>query len=658
MFAGLLSLNPSRCPASAQAKTLWGAALSPYHQPDQQGFWQQGPVCLLEQRVFNAPANRDAQVPLCCPYTGVALAFWGRLDNRDQLAAALREVGDAAASDAQLVLAAWRRWGEALPEHLLGDFVLAVMDAERRRVFLARDPLGVKPLYYQLNPDGLAFATSVAALRVLSPNPLMPDSTWMARYLLGMSMSDQQTGYRDLVKLPPGHCLTVSLDSPPQLRRWHHWRDDAPSAFRRDPQWVEAYRAVLEESIRCRMGSDFPLGTENSGGLDSATITAYLAHFMGIPGERLHSFGFALGEQEPAFILETSQALNITHNYIITACSAIDDTDERIDRALRILGYPEEHGSGSGHTLFYRECELRGIRTLFSGYGGDEVVTNPGRHLRWELLDQHQYQALWDIVPGNPLTRSLRVLKAATLGRNKPAYNARFLAAWQVRWPHQLLQLEWVQRLDLHTEYMEGARYDAPYRKINDFILQKLLKMPYVATRLENCTLMAASYGIDYRWPLWDVRLVQQYLSTPGIEKVGPKGIGRYLHRRAIDKVVPKRVAWKPSKNMGYGQLLQDFKGAGLIALVQEARQWEADLHPDLSDLIDRPKLRLQLKQAEQGTVDDNFAFSLQPSARSEYPALVGSLVEADLSRVATTQTLGIGLSPSRCYSGVSRMAC
>ena len=144
---------------------------------------------------------------------------------------------------------------------------------------------------------------------------------------------------------------------------------------------------------------------------------------------------------------------------------------------------------------------------------------------------------------------------------------------------------------------METARYDAPYRRINDFILQKLLKMPYIATRLENCTVMAAHYGVDYRWPLWDVRLVQQYLSTPSIEKVGPKGVGRYLHCRAIEHLVPKQIAWKPSKDMGYGAANQESQTRLLPLMANRAEALEADLHLDLSALVDRAKLRDQIRQ-------------------------------------------------------------
>jgi asparagine synthase (glutamine-hydrolysing) len=543
--------------------------------------------------------------------TNLTLDVQGRIDNLPDLRRTLG--AEAPAADAPLadwVLAGWRRWGEQLPEHLLGDFAIILHDAARGSVFLARDPLGVKPLYYTIQHGRLYPAFSVAALRKTPGLTLTPDPDWMARYLLHLSMSDTRTGYREVFKLPPGHSLTWTGAGEPVIRRYHHWRDDAPFASRRDPRWVEEYRVVLEEAIRCRMDHTAPMGAENSGGIDSATITAYLAHFLGQPGDRLHSFGFATQEQEPAMILATSQAWRIVHNYVMTAYSDELDWDARVDQTLSIIGYPEEHGNGSSHKPFYRECQQRGIRTLYSGFGGDEVVTNPGYHLRWELLDRHRYGALWDILPGNPLTRALRLGKVATLGRRKPAYNPRFLTAWNARWPHQLLRPEVIERLNLHEEYLETARYDAPYRRINDFILKRLLPMPHIATRLENCTLMAAAYGVEYRWPLWDVRLVQQYLSTPSIEKVGPKGIGRYLHRRAIDGIVPGPVAWKPSKNMGSRAALQQPRGNGQSDKADRLRVLEGELHPDLAQLIDRPKLKAQIARARGAESDSDFHFT------------------------------------------------
>lgn len=544
----------------------------------------------------------------------IEITISGRLDNRADLisALALDNTRLKMPHGIETIIAeAWQKWGEHLPEHLVGDFALAVEDSSAGVTFLARDPLGVKPLYYRIDNCQLSWGFSVPELQKKCPLDFTPCSGWMAQYLLSLSTDNRQTAYKEVFKVAPGHCLTIDAKGHAQERCYHFWRDDAPSAVRRDQRWVEAYRSVLEEAIRCRM-VDGPMGAENSGGIDSATITAYLAHFLGRPGDRLHSFGFALCEQEPAYILETSQAKNIVHNYIVTSRERDNpDPDDFIKQGLAAIGYPEEHGNGTGHIAFYEECRRRGIASLFSGFGGDEVVTNPGHLLRYELLDQGEYRLLWDILPGDPLRRVLRLVKATTFGRNSPAYRPTFLAAWNERWPHYILKPEVVTRLNLHHQYMESARYDAPYRRVNDFIVNFLIDAPYVSARFESCTLMAKAYGVEYNWPLWDARLVQQYLSTPSIEKVGPHGIGRYLHRRAIDPVVPKRVAWKPSKDMGYANRRSQQRVKGYTGLAEIAKRHERYMHPALEPLIDRDKWKMQIDQVAAGNpIDDGFLFA------------------------------------------------
>lgn len=539
------------------------------------------------------------------------IAFTGQIHNLKDLKAQLD--APTLATDAVL-MAAWQRWGVALAGHLVGDFSLVIHDTAQGLIYLARDPLGVKPLYYRVDDGKLFYGFSVPELQRRCALPATKDMDWAAAYMLGLSFSPTETAYKEIKKLAPGHWLCINTGGRVKIERYHFWRDDAPFTTKRDSRWVEAYREVLEEAIRCRMDDNAPMGTENSGGIDSATITAYLAHFLGEPGDQLHSFGFALCEQEPTFILETSQAKRIRHNYIITDHYGGSDTESRIRHGLAVLGYPEEHGNASGHIPFYEECQQRGIHTLFSGFGGDEVATNPGHHLRWELLDRHQYGALWNILPGDPIRRTLRLFKAATVGRTKPSANPLFVNAWNQRWPHQLLRPEVVQRLNLYERYMETAVYDAPYRRTNDFILDHHLQRMQLTARLENCTVMAHAYGVDYRWPLWDARLVQQYLSTPSIEKVGPKGMGRYLHRRAIDGVVPKRVAWKPSKDMGYAQLHTTSKALSIRRVAEQARELEAKLNPALESLIDRQEFLMQIKHAQQGNADDAFRFSFMRS--------------------------------------------
>lgn len=563
-----------------------------------------------------APATWLDPVTLTCGETGVVLGFWGRLDDRPGLAASL-DLDPCRArtlSDAELVLAAWRHWGDAVPARLTGDFSLAVVDAAARRVFLARDAVGVKPLYYRRDGRALAFATSVAALRSRCGGEATPDTRWMAGYLLQMPMSAQQTGYEQIRKLPPGHSLSVDGSGRERLTRWFGWRDDPPEATRREQRWVDAYRERLEEAMRCRLPERSPLGSENSGGIDSAAVTAFAARALDGPGDRLHSFGFALGAQEEEYILATSRHAGICHDHLLRERRG--DDDESIERGLAVLGYPCEHGDAADHLPIYRQCAELGIGTLLSGFGGDEAVSGNAQHLRLELVDGGHYGALWDILPGRPRMKALRFARAIGRRHLRPKFNPRFLAAFTARWPHQWLRADVVARLGLHEAWLESARYDAPFRRVNEWAIDRLAA-GFVPTRLENCTLLAASYGVDYRWPLLDVRLVQQYLSTPGIEKVGPGGIGRYLHRRAIAGVVPDKVAWKSSKDMGYTRVLERMFGEDLLRVADVLERELAQLAPALAEMIEGGRVREQLRRVRAGPVDAALAFTFRRSARS-----------------------------------------
>jgi asparagine synthase (glutamine-hydrolysing) len=614
MFAGLLRFEDSPPVEAWVTPEVWISSLYPRCQPDVSGHQRDDHSLLVEADISNTPSSHHIKsVPLVAGRLRVA--FWGRLDNREELAAQL-VLGQPLdeTPDADLVLAGWQQWSESLPEKLVGDFALAIIDSEKRTVFLARDPIGIKPLYYWPHAQGLIFASTPAALLKLKNQKPTPDPGWIARYIIGQSTSHDRTAYQEIMKLPGGHSLSVA-DGKLSLRRYHQWSDDAPDVFTRDPARVEAYRGVLEDVMRSQMISDYTLGTENSGGIDSATITSYLGKFLGVPGDRLHSFGFALLAEEPAYILETSQAASITHNHINTShYGDPDHSGKQMLEDLEILGYPEEHGNATGHRPFYDQCRTYGIRTLFSGYGGDEVVTNYANHVQRELVDKGAYKAAIDLMKGKLPLRIWRLIRRINKERKNGGYNINFLKAWKERWPEQPLRDEVVARYNLEHEYMETARYDAVHRKHNDWIIGGLMQMAYVPTRLENCTLMAASYGIDYRWPLWDKRLVQQYLSTPIIERAGPGGIGRYLHRQAITGTVPDRVAWKNSKYMGERKTPVD---NDMSDVADQMRRLDADLHPLLVDLIDRDKWRAKIKRFEAGGFDPLRDFQTRRHARS-----------------------------------------
>ncbi len=622
MFAGLLTLHSALAPLDLVNPASIGSALSPFHRPDREGTWQAGPFWLMAQRVFNSHESHDEHVPCTCPKTGVALAFWGRLDNRTELCSHLGIDSKSRQdiSDNQLLISAWQRWGESLPEQLVGDFAIAIADPAQQKIFLVRDAVGVKPLYYVLNDKVLAFATTVAALLKIESLSLKPDPEWIAHYLIGSSARSLKTAYQSVAKLPAGHCLSVDANGHQRMRQWFHFHDDAPTATKRDVRWVEAYREKFEEAVRCRMKSDYPLASENSGGLDSGSITSCVAHLLGEPGDRLYNMGVAFYETHPELILETSLMHKIVHNYIVSADDAIGNSDSAVQRSLQVLGFPAENYSGNSARIFHQACSERGIRTLFSGFGGDEVVTSSGGCLlRYEYLDSGQLQQLWNVLPGNLITRTLRLGKVAVTGRKRHQYNPTVLAAWKARWPHKLLRTDIADRYSTFDTYMLDATYDGPYRRINDFILGYYLSSPLLSARFESCTLMAASYGVEYRWPLWDTRLVQQYLSTPSYEKVGPRGIGRYLHRRAVDGIAPHEVTWNLSRDIPLlrQRAFEEIDISRIRWTTNLARQLDNNLHPLLDEFIDRKKFKEQIVYASQEPQNDAFSTAFQQNVHA-----------------------------------------
>jgi len=266
---------------------------------DERAFRRSGDVALLQQRQWSTPELRLERGVLHHPPTGASLVGWLRIDNRDDLRRQLdADARGPGATDGGLVLLAWLRWGDGLCEHLLGDFALAIHDPRDRSLLLARDPMGVKPLYYMEAGDALAFATGLGVLADLAGPDLTLSEEWLARYVADCASDPERTVYRQVRKVPPGHLLRFR-NGRSELRRHFAFDPEARDGFRSSAERLEAYRGLLAEATACRVRAEGAVACELSGGLDSATVTAHAALAMQDAGERLHAVGFATEEQEP-----------------------------------------------------------------------------------------------------------------------------------------------------------------------------------------------------------------------------------------------------------------------------------------------------------------------------------------------------------------------
>ena len=583
--------------------------LNPFSTPDKSGHLIEDRVMLVQCLNWNTAPSVLEPAPFYHPSTKISMASWARIDNRNELSDKLGipHLEMDHICDSELILKCYLKWEEDCVDHLIGDFVFVLYDEKKQKVFCGRDHMGVRPFYYFISQEQFVCATSLSAFMHLKDVPIKVREQWIVDYLTHLSMSFDMTPYEGIYKLPPAHTLTVTPEKQ-NLRHYFTLSAEPELKLKDSREYVEAYKEQLETAIKCRLTTTYPLGTELSGGIDSSTITAYGAKFFDQPLTNFHAFAFADSELEPQYIMAVSQAYGLPHTHVVAGRQSRKDAI--VDRSLKILGYPVEHGNATGHEPFYQLAEKFNIRTLLSGFGGDEFGTTiHGYMVPLELMMKGQYKDLYHILPGSPMFRLLRMVK---LGYRKikshdftmPEYTPRFYNAWTKRWPHQIVRQELVKKYNLKERYFDRARFDAGYTDLKKFTLENRWA-PFVATRMENCTLMAAARKIEYRWPLLDIRLVKLFLSIPSKENFF-RGMGRYLHRRAIDGVLPDLVAWKQSKNMG------DLVGLDSCPIENQENFAVTDLPPVLEALIDVEKLESQLVAVPQSMLKRGDDLSFQ----------------------------------------------
>ena len=178
-----------------------------------------------------------------------------------------------------------------------------------------------------------------------------------------------------------------------------------------------------------------------------------------------------------------------------------------------------------------------------------------------------------------------------------PALHKELKAETDANWPSLLLRTEVAARLDLYQQRVTAISESAQFDSVNAHALHDL-SQPYVATRLGNCTLMASAFGVDYVWPMLDQRLIQQWLSTPSIWKLGPHGKTRYLHRRAVAEAGPDKMVWIRSKDMGNAQAMAYWDERDNTPIFERMLVLANAMPESMASLVDVDKMR---HSAEQG---------------------------------------------------------
>ncbi len=333
-----------------------------------------GPSIGLGHRRLSIIDIEGGQQPMSNEDGSVWVVFNGEIYNFQELRPQLSALGHhfkTDHSDTETIVHAFEEWGERCLDHFRGMFAFGVVDLNRNRLFLARDRIGKKPLFYYAGQGKLIFASEIKAIIQDSSVPREVDLTALADYFTYLYIPFPKTIFKNIYKLNPGHFLSVDLNdasSACPFRSISYWDVRfEPDESISEAEWCERLRAELIEAIRIRMISDVPLGTFLSGGVDSSTVVALMSRLQDKP-VKTFSIGFEeAGYDETPYARQVARQFGTDHHEEIIRPDAIE--------VLPKLAweYDEPFADSSAVPTYYvSQMARKWVTVVLSGDGGDE----------------------------------------------------------------------------------------------------------------------------------------------------------------------------------------------------------------------------------------------------------------------------------------------
>ncbi|MGH7368485.1 MAG: asparagine synthase (glutamine-hydrolyzing) [Candidatus Rokuibacteriota bacterium] len=522
--------------------------------PDGDGFVCRGAVGLGHRRLAIIDLATGDQ-PMSNDDGSVWIVFNGEIYNFRELRRDLEARGATfrTTSDTEVILRAYEMEGPACVRLLRGMFALAILDERARRLLLARDRAGIKPLVYSWNGQRLIFASELKGILEDSSFPRTIDRNGLGDYLTHHYVPAPRTIFSAARKLPPASTLLLSLDGgAPVVSRYWTLRF-SPTASTTEPEWVEGLRDHLDSAVRSHMVSDVPIGAFLSGGVDSSTVVALMARASSSP-IRTFAIGFDNSDfDELGYARQVARRYGTEHHEYVVTPNALEVLPKLI------WHFDEPFADASAIPTYYvSQITRQHVTVALSGDGGDENFAGYRRYARAVELNTRNRGV-------TALLRPLIALGARILPVGAPgqAY-ASLLAAAGVEQYFRLVTYERAETLRrLLSENLQSLADSAADATMfsrleaeigpGDYVsaLQQIDIRTYlpddILTKVDRVS-MAVS--LEARVPLLDHVLMEYVATIPSSLKLR-SGAGKYLLKRAMADYLPAEILGR--RKMGFG---------------------------------------------------------------------------------------------------------
>ena len=533
-----------------------GTDVLTHRGPDERGVWR-GDGVTLGMRRLSIIDLANGQQPIWNEDRTVCIIYNGELYNFLELRPQLEARGHVfrTHTDTEVVLHAFEEWGPECLRRLNGMFAFAIWSERDRSLFLARDRIGEKPLYYFRDPERLVFASEIKAIIEDHRVPRRLSPAGLSNYLTFGHAVAPLTMFEGIFKLLPGHYLRVRDGNVTQTRYWDIGSEPPdPPAPRSEAEQAERILALLDDSVKRRMVADVPVGAFLSGGVDSSAVTALMARHASGP-VKTFSVGFTVGGayNELADARRVAAFLGTEHHEL-----RVEHVDLVETLRTLVYHYDEPFGDEAGFPVYLlSQFARQHVKVVLGGDGADELFGGYRRYAADQFAGAYQLlpdvvtdkwiPALVDRLPRlRRLKRTVRTLPIADPARRYASWLEVFTQEAQA----ELLLPELRSRMEAHDPL---AVYPQHYRALNGFAANDHLnRLMYVDTKtwladayMEKLDKATMACSLEARLPLLDHRLVELAFALPGRSKIRGWSTKR-VFKRAVRSLVPPEVLRKP----------------------------------------------------------------------------------------------------------------
>jgi asparagine synthase (glutamine-hydrolysing) len=551
-------------------------------------------VLFGHRRLAIIDLSEAASQPMATPEGRFHLIFSGEIYNYREIGAELRSLGQTfrTRSDSEVLLLAWQRWGITLLPRLKGMFSFAILDRENATVLLARDPFGIKPLYYFQNRDSLVFASEITPLLNFPGVSRRADAQTVYEFLSGVfGEHSNRTFFQDIKQLPAAHYLLISCSSPGIAAPVCYWEIKRKPTDRISPEQSSSrFRELFEKSVDLHLRSDVPVGISLSGGMDSSAITATARSTQG-PEYPLHTFSYVaedpqLSEQRWCEIVARAASTE-QHWVYIQPGELVQDFEQLVRVQEQPFGSPTIYAQ----YRIFRCAHEHGVKVILGGQGADQYLGYI-HHLPVRLAALLR-QGRW--------VAALRFLRHA---RSLPISGAlRLRSVVRHTLPRSLVEAATSFRTSgppgVNRPWFRERGIDIPERtprgdhpSLHDLLKQNLRQTLPGLLRIEDRNAMA--FSVENRVPFLTTELVDYVFSLPEEEIISENGRCKAVLLRAMEALVPKEIHERRDK-IGFAMPVAKLNQQTETWLEENLR--EASAIPVLQALEVERQLKLTLRE-------------------------------------------------------------